>query len=123
MRFTIALPAAVLCAAALTFGSASTLIAAAQAPDAVKARVAQQRQPLLDTMRELVSIESGSTDADGLAALARVIEQRLRALGGDVQIIEPPSDHIRFETTPPRVGRMVMATFTGTGTRRILLIA
>lgn len=97
--------------------------AGAQTPDAIRAQVARQRQPLLDTLRDLVEIESGSSDYEGLTRLSESIAQRLRALGGAVEFVDPPADHPRFENTPARLGRMVQARFTGRGTRKILLLA
>lgn len=95
----------------------------AQSAEPVLTRVRQEQQPYLDTLRELVSIESGSSDVDGLNRIAEVIAGRLRALGGDVEFVDPPADMVRFENTPPRTGKSVVGRFRGTGTRRILLIA
>jgi len=95
----------------------------AQTPEAVLTRVQQEKQPYLDTLRELVSIESGSTDIKGLNLIAEVIARRLRALGGEVEFVAPPADMVRFENTPPRTGRSVVGRFRGTGTTRILLLA
>src|SRR4051812_46415687 len=93
------------------------------APDARIHELAQQEKaPLLDTLRELVNIESGSKDAEGLARLAALIGERLFRLGGKVEIIEP-TDIYRMEDTPPMPGAMVHAEFRGTGSRRIMLIA
>ena len=39
----------------------------AQSAEPVLARVQQERQPYLDTLRDLVSIESGSSDVEGLS--------------------------------------------------------
>jgi glutamate carboxypeptidase len=97
--------------------------ASAQAPDPVLARVQQERQPYLDTLRDLISIESGSSDVEGLARIADLIGTRLRALGGEVELVAPPADMVRFENTPPRTGAAIVARFRGTGTRRILLLA
>jgi glutamate carboxypeptidase len=99
------------------------VLAGAQAEESVLALVRAQRQPFLDTVRELVSIESGSSDIDGLDRIAALIAGRLRALGADVQIIDPPADMVRFENTPERTGKSVVGTFRGTGTARILLLA
>ena len=115
-RTVMRLSAALLCFAIPT-------LAAAQTPAAVRARVQQERTPLLNTMRDLVAIESGSTDLEGLTNMATAIAARLRTLGGQVEVVDPPADHIRFDGTPPTVGRTVMARFTGTGTSRILLLA
>ncbi len=116
--------AALLMAAAAT---AALIVAyrpgAAQGVADVRARVQQERQPYLDTLRELVSIESGSADAEGLARIGELIAGRLRALGGDVEMVAAPPDMVRFENTPPQVGRAVVPRFKGTGTRRILLLA
>jgi glutamate carboxypeptidase len=38
--------------------------------------VQQEKAPLLDTLRNLVNIESGSKDAEGLAQLAALIGER-----------------------------------------------
>jgi hypothetical protein len=53
------------CLAAAALIIATT--ASAQMPEAVKAKVAEQVNPLLGTLKELVSIESGSRDLEGLA--------------------------------------------------------
>jgi glutamate carboxypeptidase len=97
--------------------------AAAQTNPVVRARVAQERGPFLQTLEQLVSIESGTSDYQGVTRIGDLIATRLRALSGDVEQPEVPSDHIRFETTPPKIGRMVLARFTGTGTKRVLLLA
>jgi len=85
--------------------------------------LARQEQPaLLETLRALVEIESGSRDLDGLAALADLIAGRLKALGGEVSLIEPGETY-RMEDTPERQGRMVKAQFKGRGSSSLLLIA
>ena len=106
---------------------ASVVIGAQTAPatsagDGLLARVKQERGAFLKTLQELVSIESGSRDIDGLNRLSDVIAARLRALGGAVQLVAPATD-IRFSDTPAQIGRAVLARFKGTGTRRILLLA
>jgi glutamate carboxypeptidase len=116
-----------------TFARLSLLLAAAAcnfaapawaAPDAaVLALVKQQQQPLLDTLKDLVAIESGSGDREGLDRVSQLIADRLQALGGQVEFIEPGADAYRMHDTPARIGRMVRATFTGTGSKKILLIA
>jgi glutamate carboxypeptidase len=76
---------------------------------------------LLETMRMLVSIESGSRDPEGLARLAELISQRFKALGGQVDLVAA-HDIYRMADTPEQLGGIVRATFTGTGTKKILLI-
>jgi len=95
----------------------------AQTAEPLLIRVQQERQAYLDTLRDLVSIESGSSDAEGLDQIAEMIAARLRALGGDVEFVEPPADMVRFENTPTRTGRSVVGRFRGAGTARILLLA
>lgn len=86
-------------------------------------QLAQQEQPaLLETLRALVEIESGSKDLDGLAQLAGLIANRLKALGGEVSMIEP-TELYRMDDTPPRVGSMVKAQFKGRGSKKVLFIA
>ena len=111
----------------LRFALACTLallaVSAHAAPDARIHDLAQQEKaPLLDTLRELVNIESGSKDTEGLAKLAALIAERLTKLGGKVGIIEP-ADIYRMEDTPEKPGSMVRAEFKGNGTRKIMLIA
>ena len=94
----------------------------AQVVQPVLERVRAERAPLIETLEELVAIESGSRDPDGLDRIADVIADRLRALGGDVERVPVP-DVYRMADTPPVVGDMVLARFGGTGRGRILLLA
>src|SRR5262249_20440281 len=45
----------------------------------------------------------------------------VKGVGGEGEVVER-RDVYRMEDTPERIGRMVRATFTGTGTKKILLI-
>jgi glutamate carboxypeptidase len=94
----------------------------AQQVDAVLSQARTQKGPLLDTLKELVSIESGSRDLEGLERIAQLIAGRLKSLGGEVELVEP-ADVYKMEDTPERIGRMVRGTFKGSGAKRILLIA
>jgi len=106
-------------------GLALGISAASAAPvEPVHSLAARQKAPLVDTLKDLVSIESGSGDREGLDRIADVIAGRLRALGGAVETIEPAAaDIYHMVDTPKQIGRMVQARFTGTGTRKIMLIA
>jgi len=102
--------------------------AALAAPDARIAELAaKEKQPLLDSLSQLVGIESGSRDLEGLDKIASLIADKLRALGGEVELIEPGSaaspEVYRMEDTPEKLGKMVRATFKGTGSKKIMLIA
>jgi len=86
--------------------------------------LAQKEKPaLLDTLKELVNIESGSRELEGLDKIANVLARRFEALGAKVELIDLGTDYIKFTDTPPRVGKALRATFTGTGTKKILLLA
>ncbi|QPF71783.1 M20/M25/M40 family metallo-hydrolase [Roseateles sp. DAIF2] len=113
---------------ALALSLALPGLARAQAPELERLRAAVQReQPaLLQTMKELVEIESGSADREGLDRIAALIAQRLRALGGQVELIDPaqPGFEIyRMFDTPEKPGQMVKASFAGRGQKKILLLA
>ncbi|WP_284619830.1 glutamate carboxypeptidase [Aquabacterium humicola] len=99
---------------ALVFAAVCALVSPVRAArDDVLLAAAQAAQPaLIETLRQLVSIESGSRDAAGLARVAELAAQRLQALGAVVDRLPPAAGH----------GPMVQATFTGNGRRRFLLI-
>lgn len=71
-----------------------------------------------------VSIETGSRDIEGLTQASELLATKLRALGAQVDFIEPTAaTTYRMADTPDKIGRMVRATLKGTGSKRILLIA
>nr|WP_255440857.1 glutamate carboxypeptidase [Caenimonas sedimenti] len=110
--------------AAACLGNAAHAQPVANPDAAVQRAAAAQKQPLLDTLRELVSIETGSGDIEGLTQATELIATKLRALGATVNFIEPTeAKTYRMADTPARIGRMVRGTFKGAGTKRILLIA
>lgn len=98
--------------------------AVAPALEQVRALAAQQKEPFVRTLKELVEIESGSSDREGLERIAALIAQRLQALGGQVELIEPPEAEVyKMFDTPERTGPIVKASFAGRGDRKILLLA
>ncbi len=113
----------VLACVALLHGTAHAQLA--PSPNAaVQAAAAAQKQPLLDSLREFVNIETGSRDHEGITQATELLGNKLRALGGQIEFIEPQeATNYRMMDTPDKIGRMVKATFKGTGTKRILLIA
>jgi glutamate carboxypeptidase len=101
----------------------STVCAARTQPDqAVMAAIESERAPLIETMRQLVGIESGSRDPEGLAQVAAVIADRLRALGGDVELVSHDDPYVMVDT-PAEIGQSVVGRFRGRGQGRILLLA
>ena len=87
--------------------------AAAQADAPVLAQARAHKGPLLDTLKDLVSIESGSANVAGLARMADYVERRLQAAGGKTE---------RIKATSGPGAAIVKATFAGTGKKRILLL-
>src|SRR3954447_18115678 len=100
----------------------TTTSAFAQAVEPVRSLAAKEKPALLDTLKTLVSIESGRRDIEGLGKVADLVAARLSELGGQVELVEP-SNVYKMEDTPDQLGKMVRATFTGTGSKKILLIA
>ena len=107
--------------AALLLPAATGSRAAAVEP--VFALAKKEQQAVLQTMKELVEIESGSADYAGLEKIAGVIAGRLKQLGAKVELVEAGPEVYKMFDTPEKIGKMVRATFTGTGTKKILLLA
>lgn len=123
MKTFISIPVAAAFAALLWAGTAVAQLA--PSPDAaVQRAAAAQKQPLLDTLKEFVSIETGSRDIEGLNQASDLLASKLRALGGEVSFVQPAeATTYRMGDTPEKIGRMTKAVFKGTGSKRILLIA
>jgi glutamate carboxypeptidase len=110
--------------AALAFSLLACAAVAGGAPlEPVWSRAKKEKPALIDTLKELTSIESGSADREGLDRIAAVLSARFSALGGKVETIEPGPEIYKMFDTPEKIGSMVKATFTGTGTKKILLLA
>lgn len=116
MRLTI-LAVVVVC------GPCLTVCAARAQPDpAVMAAIEAERAPLVETMRQLVGIESGSRDPEGLRRIAALIAGRLRDLGGEVELVSHDDPYVMVDT-PAELGRSVVARFRGRGRGSVLLLA
>lgn len=94
--------------------AAGVTSAVAAADEKLKAAAEQEKAPLIETLRDMVMIESGSGDAEGLKKMADFTEARLKALGAVTE---------RRKTTAGTGADMVIATFKGSGTRNLMLIA
>ncbi|MEO8024402.1 M20/M25/M40 family metallo-hydrolase [Polaromonas sp.] len=97
----------------------SATVAQAQAPapqlDAALLGLAQQETAaLLETLRDLTSQDSGTTQAPGLLAVADRIERFAKSLGGETERVTPAAG------VP---GANLVITFKGKGTRKIMLMA
>jgi glutamate carboxypeptidase len=96
-------------------GLAAFIPAASAAPDErLKAAAEQAKPALIETLHDMVMIESGSSDVAGLKAMADFTEARLKALGATTE---------RRKTTRGAGADMVIGTFEGTGRRKLMLIA
>lgn len=122
MPFPLPRPLVLRAALALAFLGGASCAAQAAPVAAVHDAAEQQKQAMLDTMRDLVNIESGSRDVEGVERIAALIGERLKALGGKVEILQA-TDISRLDDTPERVGPMVHAEFKGSGQKKIMLIA
>jgi glutamate carboxypeptidase len=115
--------------AALALAAMAALGVQAQTVPELQALAAREQPHLMKTLQQLVEIESGSSDRQGLDRIAGLIAQRLRELGGQVQLIDPDTT-IASPTSdagdgPAKVGQIVRASFKGgsaTG-KRVMLIA
>ncbi|MET1115808.1 MAG: M20/M25/M40 family metallo-hydrolase [Comamonas sp.] len=109
--------------ACLSLAFVATFAQAQPVPHAaVHALAQQEQQPLLDTLRELVQIESGSKDLEGLGKIAALIAEQLQRRGAVVQVLQP-DDIYRLDDTPEKVGPVVHARLQGQGTKKIMFIA
>lgn len=86
---------------------------AAQADARLRAAATAEQPAVIDTLRDLVTVESGSTDHEGVATLMAYLERRLQALGAEV------------ERVPSATGGpdLVRGTFAGRGKLKAMLIA
>ncbi|MFM8610014.1 MAG: glutamate carboxypeptidase [Burkholderiaceae bacterium] len=90
-------------------------VSLAQARDNTLMQAATAEQPaVVKTLERLVNIETGTGNAEGLAAMADLLEAELKALGATVT---------RHKAAGNVVGDNLVARIAGTGQRRILLIA
>ncbi|HEU0082816.1 MAG TPA: peptidase M20, partial [Bradyrhizobium sp.] len=105
------MPSPSVLAAALSLAFATSAFAAADEKLKTAAEAAQPA--LIETLHEMVLIESGSGDVEGLARLADLTEARLKALGATTE---------RRKTTRGAGADMVIGTFTGAGSKKLMLI-
>lgn len=101
-------------AAVAALGMIGPAPAAMAAPDAALKAAAEQAQPaLIETLRDMVLIESGSSNVEGLAKMADFTEGRLKALGFKTA---------RRKVTKGAGADIVIGTLDGTGTKKLMLI-
>ena len=108
-RVQVALPAIL---AILSVSSISPSYARADARVLAAAKTCEPKARAL--LQQLVQIDSGTSDIAGVAAMGAILSIELESLGAKVESVS---------ATAPGVGDNLVATLTGTGKGRILLIA
>ena len=103
-------------------GSLATTSVYAVTPAQVKQAVTADQQAYLNTLKDLVNIESGSKDLAGVNQIAKLVAERLKNTGAEVSLIET-KDIYRMDDTPAQTGPVVKAVLTGQGKSKIMLIA
>src|SRR5437660_11434130 len=76
-----------------------------QGREPVLSLVKKEKPALLETLRGLVSIETGSRDREGLDKPADLIAARLKELGGTAELIESSAVY-RMNGTPEEMRTM-----------------
>ncbi|HEY8361229.1 MAG TPA: glutamate carboxypeptidase [Ramlibacter sp.] len=87
---------------------------AAPADAALLAAATADQPALLRTLEKLVNIETGTGDAVGMAAMGKLLQAELEALGASVT---------RHPAAADRVGDNLVARLRGSGGKRLLLLA
>lgn len=98
------------CFALLTFASS---LSAANRDERIFAAAQRYQPDGIALLERLVNIDSGTGHGPGLEQVAAIAAEELRRIGAEVELV----------TSAPLPGRNVVATFTGTGRGRVLLIA
>jgi len=117
-------PAAPAVAAAPAAPAVAAAPAAAPAAANPLRNLAQAEVPAyMATLQGLVGIESGSRDLEGLQRIADVVAGRLRSAGMQVEQKPTQAPDFHPQLKGAKLGPMVYAKRTGTGTKKVLLIA
>lgn len=88
-------------------------VRAGEADQTLLTAAKSEQSKVIDSLRTLVSMESGTMDASGLAHIAEHLQERLIKLGA----------HVERRTVSGAKGDLLIGRYTGTGTRRLMLIA
>ena len=109
--------------ALLALGMGSALAQQPMSTTALHAQSQAQVQPLLQTLKTLVEVESGSRDLEGLAKMADLLANRLKTAGMDVKVLPTKAPDFHPQLKGATLGSMVYATRAGKGQKKVLLIA
>ena len=93
----------------------ATSALAAPKPDAALLKAATAQAPAVTaTLKSLVEIETGTGDAEGMAAMGQYLAAAFTARGGTIERVKP---------TGGVVGDIIVARWKGTGKGKLLLIS
>ncbi len=118
-----AAPTAAAAAAPISSPAAVAAQPARPADEALHARTQAELPAYLETLKTLVGMESGSRDLEGLAKLADHVAGRLRSAGMQVQLRPTQAPDFHPQLKGAKLGSMVYATRSGSGSKKVLLIA
>ena len=102
---------------ATSLGFAQTSAAPAR-NDALFAAATAAKPATIETLKNLVNIETGSTNAEGMAEMTNFLEGQLKALGATVTRSKAAANDV----SKP-VGENIYGTIKGSGTKKILMMA
>ena len=91
----------------------ATLPAHAAADDKLLAAARAAQPAVIESLREMVAIESGTMDAPGISKMADYAERRLKALGLQVERRKPSTGN----------GELLVGQLAGTGKAKLMLLA
>ncbi len=100
--------------AALSLATTAAIAAPVKPDRKLLAAATAEAPAVTATLEKLVNIETGTGDAEGLAAIANYLETELKARGAVVTRMSP---------LPGAVGDIIVARFTGTGHKKLLLLS
>ena len=103
-----------LAAAALMLGAIGVAAAAAEANKPILDSAERHKPAAIKLWERLVNIDSGTGDAEGLAAVGAVAIEELKRLGAAVETVP---------AAPAAVGDNIVASLSGSGKGKVLLIA
>jgi glutamate carboxypeptidase len=116
MRFLphISKTGAIVCALLFAANALSQNIPNAPKDAALFAAATAEQAATMKTLERLVNTETGTGHAEGMAAMAQFLELELKALGATV---------VRHKAKGASVGDNIVASITGKGSKRILMMA
>jgi glutamate carboxypeptidase len=112
LKKTVLLGAMLFSASAFSQNAQSIAIAPKDA--ALFAAATAEQAATVKTLERLVNTETGTGNAEGMAAMAQFLEAELKSMGATVQ---------RHKATGSVVGDNIVASITGKGSKRILMMA